>query len=233
MNKYISEDKSIKLFNTDTMELMDKMIEKGIEVDCVITDPPYKVISGGSEKGLSYKHKGSITEKNDGKIFEHNNIKMSDWLPKVYKLLKNESHCYIMTNFLNLKELMIESEKVGFKAHNLLVWEKQNATPNRWYMKNCEYVLFLRKGKAKPINNMGSKTVHKFENPFGNKKHPTEKSVNNMEFYISNSSNEGDLILDPFMGSGTTGVACKNLNRKFIGVELDENYYDIAESRIK
>ena len=222
----------IELYNGDCLEVMDKLIDKGIKVDCVITDPPYKVISGGNEKGLSYKHKGSITEKNDGKIFKHNDIKMSDWLQKVYKLLKDESHCYIMTNFLNLKELMIESEKVGFKAHNLLVWEKQNATPNRWYMKNCEYVIFAKKGKSKFINNCGSRVVEQFDNP-KNKVHPTEKPIGLMEMYIANSSNENQVVLDPFMGSGTTGVACKNLNRNFIGIELDENYFNIAKDRIE
>lgn len=220
------------LINGDCLEVMDKIIEQNIKVDAIITDPPYRVISGGNEKGLSYRHKGSIIEANDGKIFKYNDICFSDWLPKVYQTLKDDSHCYIMTNFLNLKELMIECDRVGFKAHNLLIWEKQNSTPNRWYMKNCEYILFLRKGKAKPINNMGSKTVHKFENPFGNKQHPTEKSIGNMEFYIKNSSNQADIIFDPFMGSATTGIACQNTNRKFIGIELEEKYYNIGIERI-
>ena len=222
-----------KIIQGDCLEVMDKLIEQGIKVDAIITDPPYKVIGGGNKKGLSYKHKGSITEKNDGKIFEHNNINIKDWLPKIFKLLKDNSHCYIMTNTLNLKDMLVESENIGFKLHNLLVWEKQNATPNRWYMKNCEYVLFLRKGSAFPINNMGSKTVHKFENPFGNKIHPTEKNINHMELYIGNSTNENQVVLDPFMGSGTTGVACKNLNRNFIGIELDESYFNIAKNRIE
>lgn len=99
-------------------------------------------------------------------------------------------------------------------------------------MKNCEYVLFLRKGRAKRINNVGSKTVHQFDNIMGNKQHPTEKPVDLMQYYISNSSNEGDIVFDPFMGSGSTGVAAKNLNRDFIGIELDENYFEIAKSRI-
>jgi site-specific DNA-methyltransferase (adenine-specific) len=96
-------------------------------------------------------------------------------------------------------------------------------------MKNCEYVLLLRKGKAKWINNIGgSKTVHQFNNIIGNKRHPAEKPQDLIEFYISNSSNEGDIVLDPFMGCGTTARAAKHLNRNFIGYEIDEKYVNIA-----
>lgn len=100
-------------------------------------------------------------------------------------------------------------------------------------MKNCEYILFLRKGNAKYINNIGqSKTVHRFNNITGKKAHPTEKPVDLLEFYIKNSSNVGDVVLDPFMGSGSTGVACINTKRNFIGIELDEKYFNIAKERI-
>ena len=85
-------------------------------------------------------------------------------------------------------------------------------------MKNCEYVFLLRKGKAKWINNIGArKTVHRFNNIISNKTHPTEKPVELMRFYIENSSNENDIVLDPFMGTGSTGVACIEKNRRFIG----------------
>ena len=80
-------------------------------------------------------------------------------------------------------------------------------------MKNCEYTLLLRKGSSKYINDIGgSKTVHKFGNIIGNKVHPTEKPTDLMEFYVKNSSNEGDVVLDMFMGSCSTGVACVNTN---------------------
>ena len=226
------ENENGKLYQGDCLEVMDKLIEEGVKVDCIVTDPPYRTISGGNKKGLSYKHKGSITEKNDGKIFKYNDIKIEYWLPKIYEILKENSHCYIMTNTLNLKNTLIETEKIGFKLHNLLVWEKQNATPNRWYMKNCEYILFLRKGIAKAINNMGSKTVHKFKNPFGDKLHPTEKSIDHMMFLIENSTKEDDIILDPFSGSGTTAVACENTNRKWICIEKEDKYCEISKKRL-
>ena len=154
-------------------------------------------------------------------------------MPLIYKVLKPDTHAYVFTNFKNLREMMEEAEKVGFKIHNLLVWEKNNCTPSQYYMKNCEYVLFLRKGKAKWINDIGgSKTVHRFNNIIGNKTHPCEKPVDLLKFYIENSSKEGDLVIDPFMGTGSCGVDCRETNRNFIGIERDQKYYDIAKERL-
>ena len=110
--------------------------------------------------------------------------------------------------------------------------EKNNVTPSRWYMKNAEYVLFLRKGRAKPINHEGSKTIHDFNNISGNKLHPTEKPIGLIELYVKNSSKIGDTILDPFAGSGTTLVACKNLNRNGIGFEKEQKYIDTIKNRL-
>jgi site-specific DNA-methyltransferase (adenine-specific) len=101
-------------------------------------------------------------------------------------------------------------------------------------MKNCEYTLLLRKGKSKYINDIGgSKTVHKFNNIIGNKVHPTEKPEQLMKFYVENSSNVGDTVLDMFMGSGSTGVACVNTNRKGIMIERDEHYFKVGSERVK
>ena len=219
----------IYLYNDDCLNVLKNISNNSI--DLVVTDPPYSVISGGKphQKGQP----SGILSKNDGKIFEHNDINPEYWFPELYRILKNESHCYIMTNTLNLEKYLTLARINGFQLHNLLVWEKNNVTPNRWYMKNCEYVLFLRKGKSKPINNIGSKTVHQVDNILRNKEHPTEKPINLMKLYIENSSNEGDLVLDPFMGAGSTGIACKELNRNFIGIELDKQYFNIAKKRIE
>lgn len=199
----------------------------------VVTDPPYKTITGGDSNGAnSERPKGMLG--GNRKLFKHQNLKISDWMSEVFRVLKEGSHCYIFTNSLNLKEMLLESEKVGFKLHNLLVWEKNNCTPSQYYMKNCEYILFLRKGKAKWINDIGgSKTVHQFNNIIGNKIHPTEKPVDLIEFYIRNSSKEGDIVLDPFMGSASCALACINSNRQYIGYEIDEEYYKVAIERLK
>lgn len=215
----------------DCLEIMKDIPNESI--DLIVTDPPYRTISGGhnTPKWIS-GYGSSVLYKNDGKIFKHNNINHYDWLKESYRVLKKGSHIYIMTNLLNLFMLKEIAEKIGFKLHNLLVWEKNTCNANRWYMKNCEYILFMRKEKAKSINNASSKTVHKYNNIVGNKLHPTEKPVELMELYVKNSSNENDIVLDPFMGSGSTGVACINTNRNFIGIELDKKYYKIACERI-
>ena len=209
-----------------------KNIEDG-SVDLVVADPPYKTITGGKNNGKNAKRPKGVLNENNG-LFEHQNIKISSWMPEIYRVLKEGSHCYIFTNSLNLQEMLNEATKAGFKLHNLLVWEKNNYTPSQYYMKNCEYVLFLRKGKSKWINNIGdSKTVHKFNNIIGGKLHPTEKPVDLLEYYLLNSSELNDIVFDPFMGSGSTGVACLNTNRDFIGIELDERYFNIAQNRIE
>lgn len=221
-----------KIYNEDCLIGMKDIPDNSI--DLLVTDPPYKTISGGVMKDTSIGGYGiSVLKKNDGKIFEHNDINIHDYLVECFRVLKEGGHAYIMTNVLNLFDLHREALRVGFKLHNLLVWEKNNANASRWYMKNCEYTLFLRKGNAKRINNASSKTVHKFNNVLKTKNHPTEKPVELMEFYITNSSNQGDVVLDPFMGSGTTAVACLNTGRNFIGFELDENYYKKSLERIE
>tara|TARA_R110000744_G_C19135175_1_gene537517 strand:- start:53 stop:727 length:675 start_codon:yes stop_codon:yes gene_type:complete len=219
--------KMSELYLGDCLEVM-KDIPDG-SVDMVLTDPPYRVISGGNS---SAQRPMGMLSANDGKIFKHNDISFSDYLPEFYRVMASRSHLYLMVNLINLETAMRCVREAGFKVHNLLVWHKNNVTPNRWYMKNVEYVIFARKGKAKSISNPSSKTCHSFDNVKLGRLHPTQKPVELMQYYIENSSEVGDTVLDPFMGSGTTGVATKNLNRKFIGIELDEMYFNIAKDRI-
>lgn len=221
--------KDIELWCGDSIELMKNIPDNSI--DLIVTDPPYKCISGG--KPHRKDQPSGMLSKNDGKIFKYNDISPEIWIPELYRVLKDNTQCYIMTNTINMENYLRICRECGFGLHSILCWKKNNATPSRWYMKNCEFTLFLRKGKAKTINNIGSKMIHEFDNIIGNKKHPTEKPVKLMEYYIANSSNEQDTILDPFMGVGSTGVAAINLNRKFIGIEIDENYFKIAKDRIK
>lgn len=224
----------INIKQGNSVELL-KVLESN-SIDLLVTDPPYKVATGG----VPSDNNNVTLNKNrpKGILTEHSQLikiipKFSEWIPECYRVLKNETHAYFMINSSNLIQLANEVEKAGFKIHNILIWRKNNCTPSQFYMKNCEYVIFCRKGKAKYINNMGdSKIVHDFNNIIGNKVHPTEKPVELMQYYIENSSKENDVVLDPFMGSGSTGVACLKSNRKFIGFEIDENYYQIATDRL-
>ena len=228
----------VNLYNDDCLRVMEQLPDESI--DLVITDCPYRIVSGGctniprkDEPSGIFNRRNVFTQKNSksGKLFDHNDIKFEQWLPDVYRVLKDGSHCYIMINARNLKDLQEQAEKVGFTFQQLLVWDKGNATPNRYYLNACEFILMLRKGKAKNINNMGTKNILSIPNIRG-KSHPTEKPLKLMQIFIENSSNDGDVVLDPFMGVGATGVACVNINRNFIGVEIDENYFNIAQDRI-
>lgn len=210
----------------DVRDILPKL--KSESFDLLITDPPYRTISGG--KGGKGSPRGMLS-KNDGKIFNYNDIDIDEWISDVYRVMKEGSQGYIFTNFLNLQHYMETVQKAGFKIHNLLIWEKNTATPNRWYMKNCEYVLFIRKGKARSIKNAGCKTVHQFNNIVGDKIHETEKPINLLRQYIQNSST-GDWVLDPFAGSGSTMIAALLENIKCFSIEIDDKYIKPVIERI-
>ena len=224
----------IILKNSDVLEELSLIPDEYF--DMAIIDPPYilnKTTGGISKTGIVDKWQGNI-KGSDRKASILNDIKFEKWLPEVYRVLKDNSHCYIWTNDKNLADLQKEAEKVGFRLHNILIWKKNNCTPNRWYMKTCEFILFLYKGKAKPINNKGSSQFFVYKNKNGKEKlHPTEKPVDLIKELIYNSSNENDIVLDCFMGCGSTGVACLETNRRFYGIELDEKYFKIAKRRIE
>lgn len=147
--------------------------------------------------------------------------------------MKERTHIYLMINGRNIKELQQKAENAGFKFQNLLVWVKNNATPNKFYMNNAEFILMLRKGGERYVNNIGTKNVFVYRNKTGDKYHPNEKPVALMKDFILNSTNESETVLDMFMGSGTTGIACKETNRNFIGIEIEQKYFDIAKKRIE
>ena len=218
------------LKQADSLTVMSNMPPNS--VDLILTDPPYKTITGGDSNGKNSIRPAGILQGNR-KLFQYQKISIHDWMPLLFRVLKEGCHCYVFTNALNMREMLNEAEQAGFKLHNILCWKKQNCTPSQYYMKNCEYILFLRKGKAKWINHIGSSmTVHQFHNPIGRKLHPTEKPVELLKFYIENSVVAGDTVFDPFMGSGSTGVAALQCGADFIGIELDEQYYRIACQRL-
>jgi site-specific DNA-methyltransferase (adenine-specific) len=122
---------------------------------------------------------------------------------------------------------------VGFKVHNLLSWRKNTCTPNRWGMKNQERIFLLRKGPARSLYNPSLKEVEDCNVvPYHSKTHPTEKPVDLIKRYIEASSVKGDCVLDPFAGTGSTGLAARRMGRRFIGFELDPEYHGVACSRL-
>lgn len=224
-------------------------------IDLAVFDPPYATISGGTPDDA--RRPTGILEANDGKIFSMNDIQPGEYLPELHRVLKENAHAYMMTNGYNLfeKDILSVVKRHGFKVHNLLPWKKNNATPNRWYMKDVEYTIFMRKGKAFQINRPGDKTAQCVDrhprdlvtdwdpnaefpyaldhsNVSSPKPHPTAKPVNLMKTFVENSSKPGQVVLDMFMGAGSTGIACEELDRDFVGVELDPEYFEVACTRL-
>ena len=222
------------LYNDDCMNVFKTMHDES--VDLIVSDVPYRVTSRGNTGNTGGMLKKEIFSK--GEVFTHNNISCKDYAPELYRLLKDGGHCYIMTNHVNLIEMLNTFTSCGFHFVKSLIWDKGNKIMGHYYMSQFEYILFFRKGKGKKINHCGTADIlsipnkkHKDSN--GNNYHDTEKPVELMKILIENSSQENETEMDMFMGIGATGVAAKELNRNFIGVEIDKKYFDVAKDRIE
>ena len=148
-------------------------------------------------------------------------------------MLKDNTAVYCFCSWHNIDKFKVTFEKY-FKLKNIIVWVKNNhgsGDLKAGYAPKHEFILYGNKGRR--IFNCKRMEDVILANKTKNKYHPTEKPVDLLEMFINNSSNQNDIIFDGFMGSGSTGVAALNLNRNFIGMELDENYFNIAKNRIE
>lgn len=230
---------SIKLCNGDCLEVLDKLIEQGVKVDCIITDPPYDVscTNGGGSVNKIKKLNQSLKQLDDANI--SNGYDIEKFNTKFLQVMK-DINIYIWCNKIQIPEYFdfyVNKHKCKF---DIICWHKTNALPtySNKYLSDTEYCLYFRKGgnHCKPSNYEDAKTFYIAPLNQKDKKlynHPTIKPIDITEKFIRNSTKENETVLDMFMGSGTTGVASKNLNRNFIGIELDKNYFDIAVERIK
>ena len=223
----------INLYSADTKKFFKRI--KSNSIDLIVTDPPYKITPKGCVGNSGGMMITEATKK--GKIFKENSIKVEEWMPELFRVLKEQTHCYVMCNHVNLHKFLNVAKEVGFKFSRCLIWDKGNKIMGGYYMSQFEYILFLRKGKAKRINNCGTSDLisipnKKTKDEIGKNIHDTEKPIELMKVLIENSSKENEWVLDPFMGVGSTGIASKLCNRKFIGIELDEKYFKIAKERI-
>ena len=230
----------ISLYNKDCFELLPTL--KLSSVDLIVIDPPYKFASdkirtncGGSVNKLG-KFDQSLLPLNDKNLINSYDI------PKFGQLvfdLQQEVNVYFWCNKNQIPEYLdfyVTKNKCKF---DLICWHKPNALPtySNKYLTDTEYLLYFHNGKGKcfPQNYQDATTYYIAPINHKDKKvynHPTIKPLDITMKIIRNSSKEEQTVLDPFMGSGTTGVACKKLNRNFIGVELAEDYFKIAEERI-
>lgn len=226
------------LFNGDCLEVMQQLINRGVKVDCIITDPPYDIsaTNGGETINNIKKLNKSLEDLVKADIDKGYNIPLFNDL--MCKLMKNIN----IYTFCNKKQIPDYFKYYVFEkkcAFDIISWHKTNALPtySNKYLSDTEYCLFFKKAGVgvHPQNYEDAKTYYmapinqKDKKDFG---HPTIKPIDLIEKFIRNSTKEGDIIMDPFMGSGTTGVACRKLNRSFIGIEINKDYCEIARKRI-
>ena len=216
------------LYKGDCLEVMKNI--KDESVDLVLTDPPYKM----TKRGKSCRPNWMPNNMGDN-VFNGKIPNTKEWMSECYRVLKESTHFYTFCNTNDIKNYLIIAEEIGFKLHNIITMIKDTGMPNRWYLKNCELILFFRKGKAKPINDMTSRDWVNVVMPQkkNGKIHITQKPLDLIQKLTTNSSLENETVLDLFCGSSTTGIACLNTNRNYIGIEKDDTYFDLAIDRTK
>ena len=237
----------IDLYRGDCLEVMDRMIAEGVKVDAIITDPPYGTTACKWDSVIDF----NLMWEQLNRIIKPNGAIV---------LFGSEPFSSAL-RMSNIKNYKYDWVYVKSQAQNFLNAKKQPLRNNEcisvFYKKQCIYNPQKTEGKAytvkdgkksesisadKNVTNGGFITVnngdryplsvmnkHSQENGL----HPTQKPVALMEYLIKTYTNEGETVLDFTMGSGTTGVACKNLGRDFIGIEMDDKYFDIAKKRIE
>ena len=241
-------DNDFRLINGDSLNVLKNIKEKSI--DMIFADPPYFLSGDGitcsSGKMTSVK-KGKWDEKISLKEKHKFNRK---WIKLCKKVLKDNGTIWISGTMHNIYSIGMALEEEGFKIINNITWKKLNPPPNiscRAFTHSTETILWAKKDlkeikhifnyrEMKELNNnkqmkdvWETSLVKKSEKKHG--KHPTQKPIILLERIIQSSTNPGDLILDPFNGSGTTGIAANRLNRKYIGIDKEKEYLDLTIRR--
>ncbi|MBQ1293283.1 MAG: site-specific DNA-methyltransferase [Clostridiales bacterium] len=217
-----------KIYNEDCIRGLERIPDKSI--DLIVMDPPYEMeTAGGGAFGPSNKqYHGELTQISKGIS--------NDVLEKLCGKMK-AINIYIWCNKNQLRQYIDYFEDMGCNI-DLLTWHKTNPVPtcNNKYLSDTEYCVFAREEGVKVYGSY--ETKHKFyvsslntadKDKYG---HPTIKPLNIIKNLIINSSRGGDLVLDPFIGSGTTAVACKLLGRHYLGFEIDPEYHQTAIKRV-
>ena len=224
-----------KIYNDDCYEAIKKIPDKSI--DLIVTDPPYLIenTNGGKTNNLGLSIQKMNNQLKNGEFTNGIKLYILDEFVRIMKKI----NIYIWCNHKQIPmylDYFVNKLQCNF---DIIIWNKTNATPlfNNKYLTDKEYCLYFRKGGyCNPKSYENAKTVYNLPINMADKNkysHPTIKPLEIIKNLIINSSNENDVVFDPFMGSGTTAVAAKELNRKFLGFEIDKKYYEIACDRLK
>lgn len=250
---YKNDEIGIWLYHANCLDFMDIIASKFPEgiFDMIFADPPYFLSNGGitCQAGSMVKVDKGEWDKSHGHERDHEfNL---EWLSRCQKILKQNGTIWVSGTHHIIHSIGYAMQQLGMKILNDIIWEKPNPPPNlscRYFTHSTETIIWAAKNeKSKHIfnydkmrqisNGKQMKSVwtipapNKDEKKFG--KHPTQKPIQLLERIILASTNEGDLIFDPFAGSSTTGVAAINTNRMFIGTELDEKFILLSIARLK
>ena len=218
------------VLNKDCVEGMAAM--DGGSVDLVIADPPYFQGEGGGGGSFGVKKKNHRTE------IDKMMCGISDECIEQMARVCKRVNMYIFCSVLQIPQYLAFATRNGYKF-DILTWHKTNAVPacNGKYMPDTEYIVFIKESGVPLYGTAATKRKYyvtptnvKDKRKWG---HPTIKPLNIVQNLIINSTQEGGVVLDPFMGSGTTAVACIRTGRNYIGFELNKEYYDKACKRIK
>lgn len=226
----------MKLFNNDYRKVE---LEK---VDFILCDIPYNIGTNAYASNPQWWKDGDLrngeSEKANTKFFENDiDFSIDDLLLYIIQNLKKDCSAIIFCSIEELSEIIQKYKIFGFKKYLPLVFIKNNSAEvlkaNMRIVGACEYGIQLFNGKLGKFNNNKKMIKNWFEfKNVTNKVHPNEKPVELLEQFIILFTNEGETVLDMCMGSGTTGIACNNTNREFIGIEKDEKYFNIAKERL-
>lgn len=237
----------VAILNQDCMQVLGSLEDDSI--DLIVTDPPYTTTPRGNAGNSGGMLQKQINK--DGKVFKHNDITPPEYANEFYRVLKDGSHCYVMTNHIHLIEFLntftdlrsAEEKAQGVKPYGFhfiksLIWNKGNKIQGQYYMSQFEYILFFRKGRGVKINNCGTADIldipnKKTKGADGKNLHDTEKPVELMKILIENSSQPNGIVFDPFAGIGGVSRACLQSGRRCLACEIDPTYYEIMTNFIK
>lgn len=231
----VFEMRGARLVLGDAKELAQ---EYAGQADLVLSDPPYKLTSGGRPKegDAGFRRMGGIFS---GEAYDNSGLLMAvpSWVEVssvITTLAAPRSEAYVMANDKNIFQAQAALAADGWRLHNLLVWDKVSPVPNRWYMKHAEFVLYMWKGPARAIANKGSKQITTARlGPGEPKVHPTQKPLSLLTSYVENSTDPGQLVIDPYAGSGSTLIAAARAGRRAVGFELCPDRFRAAAAHIR
>lgn len=232
---YTVTEEKYSLTLGDAYAVIDRLIKENVKVNHVITDPPYNISHENNFNTLKHPRQGVDFGEWD------KNFDLFSWIPKYRKILDKNGSMVVFCSYRYISFIIKTMEENDLEVKDILVWKKSNPMPrntDRRYVQDMEFAVWaVAKGAKWTFNKLDGKlymrSLFETSTVSGSEKvgHPTQKSLKLMQDIIKIHTNENDLIIDPFMGSGTTGIACLNLNRKFIGIELDKNYFNMSVER--